>query len=112
MDRFPISFRYEQRLKNRNQPGPSNLPELSGFFGYACDPVLIRVVCYTLNGSLPSRYADSITVRLRCTEDQDPTQAERCLLPFHHFHSRKDGDLHWRIQSQSGWYRNLPKTQL
>lgn len=65
MDTFPISFRYERRLKNRNQLGPSNLPELSGFFAYACDPVMIRVVCYTLNGSLPSRYANSIAVRLR-----------------------------------------------
>lgn len=82
MEAFPISCRYEWRLKNRNQLGPSNLPELSGFFAYTCDPVLIRVVCYTLNGSLPSRYANSIVVRLGNTEDQNQTQADHLSVTF------------------------------
>ena len=91
---FPISFRHERRLKNRNQLGPSNLPELSGFFAYACDPVLIRVVCYTLNGYLTSRYANSIAIRLRYTRlRSDPSRILSVTCPPFSLQKRRRSPL-------------------
>ncbi len=46
--------------------GSSNPLELSGFFTYACNPIVHWVVDDTLNRPVPPQHGDIITVRLRC----------------------------------------------